>query len=232
MTETTTFRVLPLLVGRYLDAAGVRQPLPFSQGELSRAVAAYRRIFATFHFRAGQNLLVTALFDQSAQLLGAERAAMEYNLVVVSADSSLYDAGRVESIIRRFPLAGIVGITADTLEGLRGLGHDPLQLFKDKVVWARPGAYEQLAGQPGLQVYRWVELGPAFGIECQAGAGVHIDRYEWDVAEVNGEIVLSSKLNRCVEFHDYHTGVKGKLVRGACRCGNFDPRIEIEINPA
>lgn len=227
MSQTTTTNISPLAVGRYLDAQGVRQPLPYSLDEVARAKSAYRRIFSTFHFRTGHNVLVTALFDQSAQLLGAERAIMDYSLVVVSADSSLYDAGRVESIVRRFPLAGVLGLSADTLEGLRGLGHDPLQLFRDKIIWARPGAYEQLAGQPGLTVYRWIELGPAFGIECQAGDGVHIDRFEWAVEEDNGEIVLSSQLDRCVTFSHYHTGVKGKVVRGACRCGNFDPRIQL-----
>lgn len=224
-SEQPTFTVAPMAVGRYRDAAGVRRALAHSALETERSTRAMSRILGTFHFRAGENLMVTALIDESVQALGMERSIMQYNMVAVSADSSLYDAKRVESIIRRFKLVGAFGITQATLEGLRGLGHDPEQLFKDMVAWAWPGAYESLLGKPGLNVYRCLELGPAIAVECSVGEGAHIDRFEWHVEERDGEVILSSRLERCEVFQHYRTGIKGKVIHGVCRCGNPDPRI-------
>lgn len=214
-----------MAVGRYFTPQGKRQFLPYSALELERSRRAMGRVLSTFHFRSGHNVLVTALMDEGAQLLGAERAVMSYGMVVVSADSSPYDAGRVESILRRFDLVAAIGISAVTLDGLEKLGHDPLKLFADMVVWARPGAYQRLAGKPGMKVFRWMEVGPAVALECRAGAGVHIDRFEWTVEEDNGEVVLTSRLERAREFDQVRTGVFGHVVHGVCQCGNPDPRI-------
>jgi hypothetical protein len=93
------------------------------------------------------------------------------------------------------------------------------------VVWAWPGAYESLLGKPGLNVYRCLELGPAIAVECSVGAGAHVDRFEWHVEELDGEVTLSSRLERCEVFEHYRTGIKGKVIHGVCRCGNPDPRI-------
>ncbi|MES2258422.1 MAG: hypothetical protein V4724_07885 [Pseudomonadota bacterium] len=214
-----------MAVGRYFAPDGKRRILPYSALELERSRRAMVRVLSTFHFRAGSNVLVTALMDEGAQLMGAERAVMSYGMVVVSADSSPYDAGRVESILRRFELVAAIGITEATLDGLARLGHDPVKLFADKVIWARPGAYERLAALPGLKVYRWLEVGPAVALECREGAGAHIDRFEWTVDEVDGEVVLTSRLERAYEFEHHKTGVRGHVVHGVCKCGNPDPRI-------
>lgn len=224
-TSNPQYFLRPMAIGRYFDATGARVDLPYSTLEAERSARAMLKVLSTFHFRAGQNMLITALFDEGAQLLGAERAIMHYNMVAVSADSSLFDARRVESIARQFSLAGALGISQATLEGLRSLGHDPVQLLNGMVVWARPGAYEELVDKPGIKVYRWLELGPAVAIECSAAAGAHIDRFEWLVDEEDGEVVLSSRLERCQPFEHYRTGVQAKVIHGACSCGNIDPRI-------
>lgn len=215
----------PMAVGRYLDAQGERQALPYSALETERSMRSLLKVLSTFNFSMGSNLMITALMDQGVQVLGMERAVMQFNMVAVSADSSLFDARRVESITRRFELAGAYGITAATLDGLVGLGHDPLELFADMVVWAWPGAYERLVGQPGMRVFRCLEVGPALAVECSAGAGAHLDRFEWAVDEADGEVVLSSRLERCQPFHHYHTGLRGQVLHGVCSCGSTDPRI-------
>ncbi|CAN7574228.1 hypothetical protein [Pseudomonas umsongensis] len=215
----------PMAVGRYFDAQGERQILRYSALEIERSTRSILKVLNTFDFHMGSNLMVTALLDQGVQAMGMERAVMQFNMVAVSADSSLFDARRVESIIRRFNLVGAYGITAATLDGLVGLGHDPLKLFAGMVVWAWPDAYARLAGQPGLTVFRCLELGPALAIECSAGTGAHIDRFEWAVDAIDGEVVITSRLERCQPFHHYHTGLRGQVLHGACNCGSADPRI-------
>ena len=228
MSQTANFEhmvVPPMAVGRFLDAQGQRQLLPHSALEAERARRAMMRILGTFHFRTESNVLVTAQFDELAQLLGAERAIMSYGMVAVSADSTPWDAGRVESILRRFKLVAALGISEATLDGLERMGFNPVQLFHGLVIWARPGAYERLQGKPGLKVYRWMEIGPAVAVECSAGAGAHIDRFEWDLAIEDDELVLSSRLERSQAFDGYRTGLKARILRGTCQCGNTDPRI-------
>lgn len=220
-----TFAMPPMAVGRFHDASGARQSLAYSALEAERWTRAMLKVLSTFHFRSGQNLMVTALFDEGVQALGMERAIMQYNMVAVSADSSLYDAKRVESIVRRFKLAGVYGITQATLDGLRGMGLQPEQLFQGMILWAWPQAYASLVGTPGLKLYRCLELGPAVAVECSAGEGAHIDRFEWLVDEQDGEVVISSRLERCQPFQAYRTGVKARVIHSGCRCGNPGPRI-------
>lgn len=218
----------PLAVGRYHDAAGQRQFLSYSLLEAERGRIAALRVLRTFHFRTGGNVLLTSMWDESAQLLPVERAIMSHGMVVVSADSSWFDAGRVESIARRFPLKGAMAIGPGTLEGLGKMGHDPAKLFADMVVWARPGAYETLVAIPGLNVHRCMELGPAFAMECAAKSGAHVDAHEWKVEAIDGEIVLTSLLERTETFTRLHTGLRGRIVEGVCACGSADPRVILE----
>lgn len=225
-TRSTTLR--PVTYGRFFDAQGRRVILPYSFIELERARRAITRVLGSFHFRTGSNILLTSLLDQTAQLMPIERALYSGGYVAVSADSSLYDAKRVESIIRRFNLTAAINITADTLNGLIELGHDPQALFDGLIVWAGPSAYDTISNYPATTTLRYLEIGPATALECPHQNGAHIDRFEWQVESVEGEIVLSSRLNRCTEFVGYHTGFRAQIEHTACACGNADPRIIVD----
>jgi hypothetical protein len=214
--------LLPIAVGRYLDPNG-KHFLPFTLGEVERGRNAMLRMLRTFHFRSGENVLFCSLLDEAAFVVPLERACNDYGLLILSADSSFFDAGRVESIMRRFDVSAVFGVTPATLAGLQALGHDPMKLFAHSKVWAGPGAWEQLEGLPHLRC--WREVGPAIALECAAGGGPHICRFEWDVEEDKGEIVLSSRLARALPFRHYHTGVHARLDHTPCACGNADPRL-------
>jgi phenylacetate-coenzyme A ligase PaaK-like adenylate-forming protein len=214
----------PITVGRYLHGDETRF-LPFSAQELERAADAYGRRIGTFHFRTGEHVLQTALYDESAQFLAFERELSRFGLVLCPGDASLFDAARSESIVRRFGVTAVMGVNGALLDGLVALGHDPAQVPAGPVVWARPDAYERLKGIDGIRLYRWMEIGPAVAVECAAGAGAHIDAVEWKVEQENGEIVLSSRLHRCVTFDRYRTGISAKVDHTACSCGSADPRV-------
>jgi hypothetical protein len=169
--------------------------------------------------------LVTSLASEGAQFLPLERAAMDYGLVVCSADGSFNDAGRVESILRRFDIAAVVGVSLPVLEGLKHFGHEPAKIFTGPVVWARPDAYVLLKQTPEVHARLWMEIGPAVAVECSVGDGAHLDRLEWDVELEAGTLVLSSRLRRALEFRRLHTGIHAEVRRDACMCGSNDPRI-------
>lgn len=213
-----------IAVGRYFQ--GTRQVfLPFSSPELERGRVATMRRLASFHFRTGRNVLVTSLLDEGAQFLPVERAAMQYGLVVCSADASPFDAGRVESALRRFEMEAVIGVSAAVLDGLNMLGHDPGHVFRGPVVWARPDAYAVLKAIDGLDVRLWMEVGPAVAMECSAGRGAHICGLEWHTRIDDGEVVLTSRLRRATEFHDLRTGIRARACEGACACGSHDLRL-------
>jgi hypothetical protein len=212
----------PIAVGRFMHG-DTSVFLPFSAAEVERARSAMLRLLRTFHFRSGQNVLFCSVLDDAAQVIPLERACMSYGLVVLSADSHFFDASRVESILRRFEVAATFGVTAATLDGLEALGIDPRAVFAKTLVWASPAAYERLRGMPGLR--RWLEVGPALGLECSAGQGLHICRFEWKVEEEDGEIVLSSRLSRAMPFARYRSAIHARLETGVCACGNADPRL-------
>lgn len=215
----------PMAVGSYRDATGTLQLLPYSQGEYERAIQAYQHRLGTCHFRTGEQVLVVSTFDESFQFGSLGRALQGFGLVLVSCDASYFDAARSESCLRRFDISAVAGINAAVLDGLIALGHDPLKLLSGPVVWARPDAYERLAGEPGIRLRRWLDLGPAVAMECSHGLGAHIDRKEWQVTAEDGEIVLSSRFARAMDFANYRTGVRATLDHSACACGSADPRV-------
>lgn len=217
--------LLPLTIGRFRNTDGGFTTLPFSLVEQDRARRYALRVLNTFHFRTGSNILLTSTFDETLQFMPFERAVMTYGMVVVSADSTPWDGKRVESIARRFDLTAAAGISKNVVDGLNQLGFKIEELLPGIPVWAKQDAYDDLKALPGMQVYRYLEAGPLVGFECSQGNGVHIDRFEWNIDEIDGEIVASSRLPRCVEFNNFRTGLKARIDRSACNCGNTDPRI-------
>lgn len=215
----------PMAIGRYTDRNGEEQLLPFSQPEFDRAILACQNRIGTFHFRTGDEVLITSLFNESAQFAPLERSLRDFGLVLLSADASFFDAARIESILRRFDSVAVAGINAAALDGLVALGHDPQQLLANRVVWARPDAQARLAAVPGINLRLWVEVGPAVGMQCAHGEGAHINRLEWKIDIDDGEIVLTSRLHRAVNFRGYHTGVRAPVDYAACACGSADPRV-------
>src|SRR5690606_41354618 len=83
--------------------------------------------------------------------------------------------------------------------------------------------------EPGIRLRRWLDLGPAVAMECSHGLGAHIDRKEWQVTAEDGEIVLSSRFARAMDFANYRTGVRATLDHSACACGSADPRVGLRV---
>jgi hypothetical protein len=215
----------PMAAGRYRHRDGQELLLPFNHSELERAVRAYQYRIGSCGLKSGDVILVISLYDESFQFGAFNTALLDFDFVRVSADASPFDAGRVESIIRQFNPAAVVGINRAVLDGLASLGHDAGALLANRRVWARPDAWVQLRAVPGLNLYRWLEVGPAIAMECGEGAGAHIDSMEWRVESDAGELVLSSRLPRCLSFDRYRTGIRASLLTATCSCGVAGVRI-------
>ena len=214
----------PLMVTRYLDE-GTAKFLPVSRTEMARAAAAYQKLLSTFDVEPGRFLLVVSTLEDGALFAPLEMAATELALKLANADASIFEASRIEAIIRHFDVAIVAGVTTEVLDGLQEIGHDPRQLFAGKVIWARGEAYVRLNDIPGARIRRWLDLGPAAALGCVEQRGAHVDSAEWDMAEQDGRIFLSNRLPRLLAFSDFDTGVQGHVELTPCTCGFAGARL-------
>jgi hypothetical protein len=219
--------ISPVFVGSYRHG-GSREFLPVSDAELLRCQHMIERTLQTFEFAHGRFVLLISFLDDGAYAIPFERAIMNLGLLATNADNSPYEALRIESICRRFDVAAVVGVTAEVLDGLEQAGHSLDAIFAGRVVWAFAGAHERLAGVSGITLRRMIVAGPAFGMECRAGAGVHFDSSEWSLDTRQGKITLTSRLLRALDFDSYETGLRGTLVPQPCPCGSNDVRVAFD----
>jgi hypothetical protein len=217
----------PAVVGRYLDA-GKAQFYPVSEAEIRRAARAYLRVLDSYSIAPRSQVLIVSLASQVAYFMPLERALEERNWVISYADASVFDAARVEMFARRFNVAAVFGVSQETLKGFDALGHVPEHVFAGRIVWATPGAYARLSPGNGYTLRQWAELGPAVGVECAIGDGLHVSSEDWCLETTEGgELLVSSRLPRLVPFERWPSGLHGELDRTPCRCGSTDGRVRL-----
>jgi hypothetical protein len=216
--------VLPELIGRYYIGT---EPhfLPLSTREITRAAEFLGTVIDTYGFAPGKAVLLVCQFEEAAQFLPLEEALTDRGLILANAEASLYDGGRAESILRRFDICAVIGLNGPLLDSMEAIGVDIARALAGTVVWARPDAYERLAGLEGFTLRRYLDVGPTLGLECSFGGGAHVDAREWTLSDADGSIRLTSRLLRALPLENAETGVAGSIDRSICDCGLADPRI-------
>jgi hypothetical protein len=195
--------------------------------EMDRGAFAVTRVLRSFDFKPGSTLLVISLVPEIVHYGAFERAAQMLGFYGINADDSAFDAGRVESISRQFDPPAMVGVSGQTIEGLRMFGHNVENVFAGRTVWARADAYNAVKVIPRVNARRIVSLGPLLAFECAHG-GIHYDSRDWIVEVRGGWLHLSSRLERVHPINDLDTGLRGVVEEHACSCGNRDATIRIE----
>lgn len=212
------------LIGRY-TVGDEAHFLPLSIRELSRASEFAGCILDTAAIAPGRAVLLVCQFEEAAQFVPIEEALTERGLILTNAEASIFDGARALSVLRRFDVACVIGINAALLDSMMALDADITALLKGRIVWARRCAYERLAALTGFTLLRYLEVGPALGLECIESAGAHIDAREWELASIGGEIRVSSRLARVVPLEKAPTGVFARIQHSVCACGLSDPRV-------
>lgn len=207
----------PDVVGCYADAGKVAF-FPVRYDELDRLSIAIARLLRSFNFTPGSVILTVSVVQEIVQFAPFEKAIQILGHYGINAESTNYDAGRIESIVRQFDTPAICGIGAAALEGLAMFGHDPAKVFAGRTVWARPDAYAAVRAMPGVDARRMVSLGPAVALECAQG-GLHYDDRDWALDNRAGRLRLSSRLPRITPLTDIDTGVDSVLAKTPCACG-------------
>lgn len=218
----------PDFIGQYV-VSGKSHFYAVTRMELDRGGHSAARVLASFEIQPGRFILTISFSQEIAQYAPFEAGMQMLGLYGTNADRSPYDAARVEAMIRLFDVAGICGVDKAVLDGLAMLKHNAAALFKNRIVWALPDAYEAVAAMPGVIARRCADIGPVLGLECHAGEGLHVDSREWALEESDsGTLLLSSRSARVQPLQRLDTGVKGRIVNAPCHCGNRDWLVTLE----
>jgi hypothetical protein len=215
----------PYFVGHFWDGQDWNY-LPMTHREVERSVIANIRILDTFRVPPRSGALVISSHDNWVMAIPLEEALMRSRQIIFNADNSPFEAGRIEAFLRRFNPPMVFGVSTQVLQGLENTGHDPRQLLAGRTVWCVDReAWQQLADVETLRLRQWRQIGPASAMECAAGAGLHVDTQEWLLEQDQGEIVITSRMNRYPELLRTRTGLRGHIDHSCCACGIAHPRI-------
>ncbi|MET8167295.1 hypothetical protein ABZT34_24045 [Streptomyces sp. NPDC005329] len=121
----------------------------------------------------------------------------------------------------------VIGISAQTLEGLAGTA-DLGEMFRStSVLLARPAAVPQLRGV-GVTAAVISAVGPALALECPERRGAHVNAAEWRVGERDGQLSLAAGEGRASSLPETPLALAGRVVTGRCGCGSDDPRVVLD----
>ncbi|MER7926077.1 hypothetical protein ABTY96_23525 [Streptomyces sp. NPDC096057] len=140
------------------------------------------------------------------------------------AEAMGWDHRRTAVFHRELAPQAMIGLSAETVEGLSGAA-DVGEMFRStSVVLARPTAVPLLHAV-GVSACVLAPLGPALAIECPERAGAHVDAAAWRIGERDGQLTVAAAEGRGSPLAETPLGVVGRVVTGRCGCGSDDPRV-------
>ncbi|WP_043677543.1 hypothetical protein [Streptomyces xylophagus] len=173
---------------------------------------------------AGQRaLLTTSGFEGfwGHAVIGALRALkVPYGI----AEAMGWDHRRTAVFHRELAPHAVIGLSAETLEGLAGAA-DVGEMFRTTpVVLARPAAVPVLRGV-GVSAALIATVGPALALECPERGGAHVNAAEWRVDARDGQLSVAAGEERTSLLPETPLGIAGRVLTGRCACGSEDPRV-------
>lgn len=208
---------------RFPTADGVKD-MDLTWAELARDTAWATEQLRGHGLAAGQRaVLTTSGFEGfwGQAVIGALRTLkVTYGI----AEAMGWDHRRTAVFHRELDPHVVIGLSAETLEGLAG-GADIGEMFRPvSVVLARPTAVPVLRGV-GVSACLISAVGPALALECPERNGAHVNAVEWRVAERDGQLFLAAGEQRTSALPETPLGIPGRVVAGRCGCGSEDPRV-------
>jgi hypothetical protein len=197
-------------VGRY-TVGDTPHLLPIGAREADRAQEFFARVLREEGIARGRKALVIATLGEAASIIPFERAAIDQGLIMCNTEDSPYDGARTEATIRRFDIALVAPVSGTAVDAIAAAGFFAGELFRGKTVWARPDAYARLQTIPGIDLRRWLEIGPVTALETKNGGGLLYDGREW-LLEPDGKVTyVTSRLDRAQSFTRLRVPVEIRL---------------------
>ncbi|MFJ9245097.1 hypothetical protein [Streptomyces sp. NPDC101776] len=192
--------------------------------ELARDTAWVTARLRDHGLAAGQRaLLTTSGFEGfwGHAVIGALRALkVPYGI----AEAMGWDHRRTAVFHRELAPHAVIGLSAETLEGLAGSA-DVGEMFRTTpLVLARPAAIPMLHGV-GVSAAVITAVGPALALECPERGGAHVNAAEWRVGVRDGHLFVAAGEERVSPLPETPLGIAGHVLTGRCACGSEDPRV-------
>ena len=128
--------------------------------------------------------------------------------------------------VERGAFVMLLGLNAEVFNGLAGMVDPAERLGTVRHLLVRPDAYDAALGA-ALTPRLIALVGPALGMECVHGTGMHVNPDEWTLDEDSGGLVISSTARRAADLDRAPLVLSGRVVDSACPCGLPGPRIEL-----
>lgn len=218
MSNAVSSNKLPDFVGRFRQGE-TDVLLPGLYEELDRSAVALAQMLSLFGFAPTSTVLVISQIFEVAQFGPIERAIQFLGMLCTNAESTRFDASRVESLCRQFDPPAVIGLSLDTIEGLRELGYDLPEIFEGRTVWTRPDAFYELQSLEKVRVLPMAFLGPVTAMSCPSG-NLHYDDREWAMLREGDDLTISSRVPRFMEFSGYRDAFNAAPATRACGCGS------------
>lgn len=222
--SATMSMIRPSAIAQF-DDNGTTRLLPISEREVGRTASFFRRVLASDWDLRGRFALILGTQADGYFLSGFERALHERGVTVCNSEANSWDGARSEATIRRFDVAIVAVVTPVVLDAIRNAGHDAKTLFQGKIVWASGAAYDALDGTAGIDLRRWIPLGPAFAIEGRHRGGAHYDGREWLIETQGDTLYVTSRLDRAMPFDRLPVALAARINTDPCPGGALGPRL-------
>ncbi|MET7650073.1 MULTISPECIES: hypothetical protein [unclassified Streptomyces] len=210
-------------VVRFPSADGIRD-MELTWAELARDTDWVTARLREHGLDGGQRALLTASGFEGFwghAVIGALRALkVTYGI----AEAMGWDHRRTAVFHRELNPHAVIGLSAETLEGLAGAA-DLGEMFRSTpVVLARPAAVPLLRAV-GTSAAQISAVGPALALECPEKCGAHVNAAEWRVGERDGRLFVAAGEGRASLLTETPLGLAGRVVTARCACGSEDPRV-------
>ncbi|MBW8793432.1 MAG: hypothetical protein JF597_07530 [Streptomyces sp.] len=173
---------------------------------------------------AGQRALLTASGFEGFWGQAVIRALQDLRVTYGIAEAMGWDHRRTSVFHRELRPHAVIGLSAETLEGLSAAA-DIGQMFRPtQIVLARPAAVPMLRAL-GVPACLFSAVGPALALECPERSGAHVNGAEWRLGERDGELFVAAGEQRTSPLPETPLGIAGRVVSGRCGCGSEDPRV-------
>jgi hypothetical protein len=215
------------LIGRFPVGEGFVE-FPLGRPELARDTAWTQRVLESYGLAPGAHLVNISAGWQSPWIVPLLDACRSLHVIYSNVEAMTWDAKRAEMFIRRLNPEMVIGMDGAFLTSLANIVEPAERLGPVPHLLLRPDARE-VARDLGLDGFRlFSPLGPAIGIECRHGTGLHVDPDEWTVDAVDGELRISTTGDRLARLRDQELGLGGHLDETHCSCGLPGARVHLD----
>lgn len=133
-----------------------------------------------------------------------------------------WDVSRTEMYARRFDLTLVMGVAAETVEGLISFGHEPSKVLDQAACVAARGTAVAALAASGRAPHALTLFGPMILISAPGETGAAYDASQWTVeADEAGRLLVSAKADRAARYDRLDTGFAGRVEDGRV---HLDPR--------